>query len=144
MSNAYITRVLRVIGRSCALLLVGGAQLPGTSTGMPGGAAFTAATSSVTAGVAFCAYRMVDAQTRPTTASSLHMVDSRLLLKCYRFVTPHGAPVRLLRRERQTVAPGRLSTAGSRLSAGVPLEHLTAHDSAIYVAAGVNAHAFRP
>jgi hypothetical protein len=87
MSNAYITSVLSVIGRSLALLLVGGAQLPGTSGGMSGGAAFTAAASSVTSGLPFCAKMTVDALTRATAHSSLHHMFDRLLLICYGFMT---------------------------------------------------------
>src|SRR5687767_10061359 len=91
MSKAYITSVLSVIGRRRALLLVGGAQLPGTSVGMSGGAGFTAAASSVTAGFPFCANMMVDALRSTTVASSLHMCG-RLTVICYRLMTPHGAP----------------------------------------------------
>src|SRR4030095_15341484 len=89
MSNAYITSVLSVIGRSRALLLVGGAQLPGTSGGMSGGAAFTAAASSVIGGLPFCAKTTVDALTRANAHSSLHMVD-RLLVLYYGFMTAPG------------------------------------------------------
>jgi hypothetical protein len=86
MSNAYITSVLSVMGRSWALVLVGGAQLPGTSGGMPGGAGFTADASSVATGLPLWANMTVDALTRITAGSSLHMLG-RLPLNCYGLMT---------------------------------------------------------